>query len=855
MPPCPSLLMLARPRRVLRTLVERVEMCWTATGPSHPPWGRSYGFSGGPHLFLASLLIAFMGGATTTAHGQLQEDNVLVLYNSQGMDTNGSGRADSVDIFQYYQSVHPGVIGFDFDDASLSAGTIAYADYVSKVRDPLRAFLTRSDLESQISVFTTTRGLPHRIEDLNLPALGDQPSLATDVVAAGNASYATVDSELALIWQPLQQGEANDTMDSYADNMVANPYFNIDVSIQSFDRSQIAREQSFGNLGDIAWQMQDTPSETLSDAGHIYLSARLDGNSVSDVQRMIDRGRYASYNQFEDLLLFDENTAGDLDDYSLFENDTIGYLGDDYDNAYASFQPRYEKIRFNEDSRFLIGPEPFAGDANTEVVDEQIGLLASFGGNHGGDATGYVQSFDGHFSNGAIMNTTESYNARQLGGLDGYGDQGQVADFIAAGGTFAVGQSWEPFAFSLPDNEVLIENFLFHEDLTWVEAAWASVPWISWQQIVFGDPLAKATLILDPQAIVWQGSNDGSGEPGDNRSWSDAKNWVRNALVDTAFQHGDTAIFSAPNGGPITLEGPQIVQSLLFSSDGYALRGSDLAVRTGEITVRAGSTATIESNLFATRGLSKQGAGTLIIDGAAPSTTVVAGTLAGNGTINGLDVQAGARVRPGGESDIGRLTITGDFTQSAGGATIVSLETGSSSLVEVLGTATLAGDLRLTPLSNHQSPNTRGEAVRFSILEAEEVSGAFDAVIYDDQTLDIVASSTENVQIGHVGDGLFQIVEYGSGVTVTSYLAVTGDANGDRMVDADDFTIWNANRFTSGTDWTRGDFNQDGTTDVTDFNLWHENFGTNAAGSAVPEPSPSFLLVVGVAVLVRRRWS
>ena len=50
-----------------------------------------------------------------------------------------------------------------------------------------------------------------------------------------------------------------------------------------------------------------------------------------------------------------------------------------------------------------------------------------------------------------------------------------------------------------------------------------------------------------------------------------------------------------------------------------------------------------------------------------------------------------------------------------------------------------------------------------------------------------------------------------------------GDANLDGFVDASDFNLWNANKFTTTAAWCSGDFNADGFVDASDFNLWNVN--------------------------------
>jgi hypothetical protein len=63
--------------------------------------------------------------------------------------------------------------------------------------------------------------------------------------------------------------------------------------------------------------------------------------------------------------------------------------------------------------------------------------------------------------------------------------------------------------------------------------------------------------------------------------------------------------------------------------------------------------------------------------------------------------------------------------------------------------------------------------------------------------------------------------------------AVTGDANGDRLVDQADFVIWYNNYGRTPAVWTQADFNFDSLVDQADYVLWYNNYGyAGAAGSA-----------------------
>jgi hypothetical protein len=125
-------------------------------------------------------------------------------------------------------------------------------------------------------------------------------------------------------------------------------------------------------------------------------------------------------------------------------------------------------------------------------------LLSSAGGNttgphlvtaDGRDTTAiYPLSFQ--YAPGAIFTSIESFNGRDFGNTGPLAGQAQASAFIGAGGTFAICNVWEPFSFSLPDNLMLVRNFLLG-DLTWGEAAYTAIPCLSWQQIVIGDPLAR----------------------------------------------------------------------------------------------------------------------------------------------------------------------------------------------------------------------------------------------------------------------------------------------------------------------------------------------------------------------------
>jgi hypothetical protein len=94
---------------------------------------------------------------------------------------------------------------------------------------------------------------------------------------------------------------------------------------------------------------------------------------------------------------------------------------------------------------------------------------------------------------------------------------------------------------------------------------------------------------------------------------------------------------------------------------------------------------------------------------------------------------------------------------------------------------------------------------------------------------------------------------------LTTAGAITGDVNGDGIVDYQDLGIMAGNwNMTSGADLSMGDLNGDGAVDYQDLGIMagNWNYGVTATGTVVPEPATMGLLAIGgIAALIRRRRS
>jgi len=152
----------------------------------------------------------------------------------------------------------------------------------------------------------------------------------------------------------------------------------------------------------------------------------------------------------------------------------------------------------------------------SRVNPQGVVLLATYGRNGDeGSASNYLLAGGPgggtlfNVVNGAVFTSIESYN-----GVTMFSDvntaptpQGKLVDFISIGGTAAIGHSFEPQSDAAIDNEFLFYNLLADPngtgkaDLTLVEAAFTAIPYLSWSEVLIGDPLMR--IAYGPGGLAW----------------------------------------------------------------------------------------------------------------------------------------------------------------------------------------------------------------------------------------------------------------------------------------------------------------------------------------------------------------
>jgi len=301
----------------------------------------------------------------------------------------------------------------------------------------------------------------------------------------------------------------------------------------------------------------------LFNAGDIYLTCRLDGpkqqgrSAVFAVRAMLERAKRASdpalgVSPLQAVAVLDDapNASSNYDRNRIYNLDgSVNYivcdpcvnqppdadtilLRDDYMETFtalANDQANEDVLNtgtmdYGEELLVMLDRRDNTRTSQTDLDDYAVAnpdrdeyqgviLLAGFGcnGDEGSTSDYLVTGGPGggplfNTVNGAVFTSIESFNAVTMF-TDVGPVQGKIVDFITIGGAGAIGHSFEPMAIAVVDNLYLHYNLLADEDadgmadLTFVEAAFTGIPFLSWSEVVIGDPLMQ--IAYGPGGKVW----------------------------------------------------------------------------------------------------------------------------------------------------------------------------------------------------------------------------------------------------------------------------------------------------------------------------------------------------------------
>lgn len=349
--------------------------------------------------------------------GAQSGDNVLVVINAAS--------PQSVKIGEYYaerRSVAPDhLVRLD----TPTAEGITRTDYERTIEAPVAEWLARHDLQDRILYIVLTSGVPIRI------------------VGTGGLSgtVSSVDSELTLLYRRMLGLRIPPA------GRIQNPYF----------------------LGD----RPSTETRPFTRAtADIYLVTRLDGFSVDDVLKLIDRGSSPVANGR--VVLDQKATPGDRGG-DLWLRETADRL---------SAMSAGDRVLIETTKALAATPEPvigyFSWGSNDPANRARQSGLQFVAGSIGG----LFVSTDGRtFKEPPASWTPGAVNSA-------FGDQSLAGDLIREGMTGVSAHVAEPYLDSIVRPQILFPAYL--SGLNIAESFYLAMPFLSWQQLVIGDPLCAA---------------------------------------------------------------------------------------------------------------------------------------------------------------------------------------------------------------------------------------------------------------------------------------------------------------------------------------------------------------------------
>jgi uncharacterized protein (TIGR03790 family) len=369
-------------------------------------------------LFASAFCLCLVPVATSAQTA----DNVLLVINDAS--------PASVQIGEYYarqRAVPPDhIVHLTINAKAPAVETIAREDYTRTIEAPIAAALTKGSLQDKVLYLVLTKGIPLRI-------LGSGGLQGTT---------ASVDSELTLLYRKMLG------LETPVAGRVANPYF----------------------LGDKAITDAKPFTRTLSD---IYLVTRLDGFTVDDVLKLVDRGAAPA-------------TVGSI---VLDEKATLIDRGGD-----LWLEQTANRLRTSgAGNRVILEGTRALAKAPGPVVG-----YYSWGSN---DPANQLRRFGLTFAPGAIGGMFVSTDGRTFaeppadwtpspptGGPQWMGSSQSLAgDLIRDGITGVSAHVSEPFLDATIRPQVLFPAYLAGFNLA--ESFYLAMPFLSWQTIVIGDPL------------------------------------------------------------------------------------------------------------------------------------------------------------------------------------------------------------------------------------------------------------------------------------------------------------------------------------------------------------------------------
>ena len=345
----------------------------------------------------------------------------------------------------------------------------------------------------------------------------------------------------------------------------------------------------------------------------------------------------------------------------------------------------------------------------------------------------------------------------------------------------------------------------------------------NWIKLCYENQKAGQLMVIVDNDYTWDNSTT-AGIQTSSGTWGTNNYWTPDGTHLFAWPgSGFNAIFAGSDGAyTITVNGTQNVDSITFMNSGYTVTGGtalNFVTKPG-VTVAAGKSATINSVISGTPGLSKYGTGSITLGG---SNTYTGATTINEGTINITTLANGGSSSPLGASAAsadklvflgGTLNYTGTghssnrlFTLGTGGGTINS---SGSGVLNMTGTGNMSfngtGTRTLTMGGTNTGNNILATVINNSGGNATAITkagsgkwiltgnnGATGAVTISGGTLQIGNGSTSGSIAGNVTNGNTLIFNRSNAYTYSGTISSTGAVT---QAGAGKLTISGANSYT-----------------------------------------------------------
>ena len=409
----------------------------------------------GAQFFLLFLLFWLPPSAIYSADANLKKrnaDHLLLVIN-----TNSAVSREIGDDYALKRKVW-NILSIQCQDSVLNTKneTIALADYVQSIENPIRSYLAT---HTNIDFIVLTKGIPIRITGAAMGSCDEHSREPADI-----RGHPSVDSTLAALDYDYLPGSMK--IDIAGSGAIGCAYSN-----RYWNATEPFSHVKFGG----------------------YLVTRLDGYTAADAKALVTRALAAEQNIGQILtqgkVLLDIEPIFGLGDKAT-QPRPIASTNIPAESAYSEFNADMRRTYDVLTNRGI----PVELDLTTKFIGGRSNLLGYFSWGSNDERSWESNDFYStnaylslYFAPGALSDTAVSTSARTF--LPTTGGQSLMVDLIAHGLTGAKGYTDEPLLQAIASPTIVFDRYT--AGYTLAESFYAASHFVGWEDVVIGDPLCS----------------------------------------------------------------------------------------------------------------------------------------------------------------------------------------------------------------------------------------------------------------------------------------------------------------------------------------------------------------------------